>query len=62
MVSAVVADRPRLPALPKPAGPYRLGGWCMGGVVAYEMARQLQEDGERVGTLALIDSSFADGS
>lgn len=27
MVSAVVADRPRLPALPKPAGPYRRAWW-----------------------------------
>jgi polyketide synthase PksN len=37
-------------------GPYHLGGWSMGGVIAYEMARQLQQAGEQVGTLALIES------
>ncbi|PZG01827.1 non-ribosomal peptide synthetase [Micromonospora deserti] len=41
-------------------GPYHLGGWCMGGAVAYEMARQLEQQGQTVSTLALIDSSFAD--
>ncbi|MBV9774662.1 MAG: amino acid adenylation domain-containing protein, partial [Gemmatimonadetes bacterium] len=38
------------------AGPYRLGGWSMGGVVAFEMARQLEAAGERVEVLALVDS------
>ncbi|MEE7625164.1 amino acid adenylation domain-containing protein [Methylobacter sp. Wu8] len=37
-------------------GPYHLGGWSMGGVIAYEMAGQLQQAGEQVGTLALIES------
>ncbi|MEW5930203.1 MAG: amino acid adenylation domain-containing protein, partial [Gemmatimonadota bacterium] len=40
----------------QPAGPYRLGGWSMGGVVAFEMARQLEAAGEEVETLVLIDS------
>ena len=40
----------------QPAGPYYLGGWSMGGVVAWEMARQLQEVGQEVALLALIDS------
>jgi amino acid adenylation domain-containing protein len=40
----------------QPQGPYRLGGWSMGGVIAFEMARQLVEQGERVELLALIDS------
>jgi amino acid adenylation domain-containing protein len=44
----------------QPEGPYRLGGWCMGGIVAFEMARRLEEAGERTATLAIIDSSFAD--
>ncbi len=39
-----------------PEGPYRLGGWSMGGVVAFEMARQLDAAGEGVETLVLIDS------
>jgi amino acid adenylation domain-containing protein len=36
-------------------GPYLLGGWSMGGVVAFEMARQLQREGEQAEVL-LIDS------
>ncbi|MBZ0167330.1 MAG: alpha/beta fold hydrolase, partial [Candidatus Omnitrophica bacterium] len=37
-------------------GPIHLLGWSFGGVVAYEMARQLNNKGYRVGTLTLIDS------
>jgi amino acid adenylation domain-containing protein len=40
----------------QPAGPYRLGGWSIGGVIAYEMARQLREGGHEVELLALLDS------
>ncbi|HEU0077205.1 MAG TPA: alpha/beta fold hydrolase, partial [Longimicrobiaceae bacterium] len=40
----------------QPGGPYRLGGWSMGGVVAFEMARQLEAAGEATETLALIDA------
>jgi len=38
------------------SGPYRIGGYCVGGGVAYEMAQQLQEVGESVEVLVLIDS------
>jgi thioesterase domain-containing protein/acyl carrier protein len=41
----------------QPAGPYLLGGWSMGGVVAFEMARQLEHRGETVALLALMDVS-----
>jgi FkbH-like protein len=41
----------------QPAGPYYLGGYCFGGNVAYEMARQLKEQGEEVALLALLDST-----
>jgi amino acid adenylation domain-containing protein len=37
-------------------GPYFLGGWSLGGVLAFEMARQLQERGEAIALLALMDS------
>jgi|CXWL01.1.fsa_nt_gi amino acid adenylation domain-containing protein len=37
-------------------GPFRLGGWSFGGLVAFEMARQLVATGERVELLALFDS------
>ncbi|MDP2343978.1 MAG: amino acid adenylation domain-containing protein [Deltaproteobacteria bacterium] len=37
-------------------GPWRLCGWSLGGVVAFEMARQLLHQGEEVMFLGLIDS------
>lgn len=37
-------------------GPYYLGGYCMGGTVAYEMAQQLRAQGEEVALLALFDT------
>lgn len=37
-------------------GPFYLGGYCLGGLVAYEMARQLIEKGEKVNFLALISA------
>jgi amino acid adenylation domain-containing protein len=40
----------------QPSGPYHLGGYCMGGAVAYEMARLLREEGEQVGMVAMLDS------
>jgi thioesterase domain-containing protein len=36
-------------------GPYLLGGYCLGGILAMEMARQLREAGEQVGLLAMIE-------
>ncbi|MCL5670564.1 MAG: alpha/beta fold hydrolase, partial [Acidobacteria bacterium] len=39
----------------QPAGPYLLGGWSMGGVVAFEMAQQLHAQGQRVALLAILD-------
>ncbi|MCQ2156338.1 MAG: AMP-binding protein, partial [Bacteroidales bacterium] len=40
----------------QPKGPYNLGGWCYGGMIAYEMACQLKEAGEDMGSLILIDA------
>lgn len=40
----------------KPSGPYLLGGGCLGGVIAVEMATQLREAGEQVAALILIDT------
>ena len=39
-----------------PHGPYRLGGFCSGGLVAFEMASQLAADGETISRLILVDS------
>ncbi|HEY6926249.1 MAG TPA: alpha/beta fold hydrolase, partial [Steroidobacteraceae bacterium] len=40
----------------QPDGPYRLAGWSAGGLIAYEMARQLLIAGETIEFLGLIDS------
>jgi thioesterase domain-containing protein len=40
----------------QPHGPYYLGGFCYGGVVAFEMACLLEQQNDRVGSLFLIDS------
>lgn len=40
-----------------PTGPYLLGGFCFGGNVAYEMARQLVAMGRPVGLLVLLESA-----
>jgi thioesterase domain-containing protein len=40
----------------QPHGPYYLGGGCIGGVIAYEMAQQLVAQGEEVAFLALMDA------
>jgi thioesterase domain-containing protein/acyl carrier protein len=40
----------------QPRGPYRFIGHSYGGVVAYEMARLLLEQGEEVASLTLLDS------
>jgi hypothetical protein len=36
-------------------GPYLLGGFCNGALMAYEMARQLREQGQTVDLLVLVD-------
>ena len=42
----------------QPTGPYLLGGWSMGGVIAFEMAQQLLAQGQSVALLALLDGRF----
>jgi phthiocerol/phenolphthiocerol synthesis type-I polyketide synthase E len=37
-------------------GPYFIGGYCMGGTLAYEVTAQLEQAGEEVALLALFDS------
>jgi amino acid adenylation domain-containing protein len=44
----------------QPAGPYYLGGYCFGGVVAFEMARQLHAQGQTVALLVLL-AAYAPG-
>ncbi|KAK3903957.1 conidial yellow pigment biosynthesis polyketide synthase [Staphylotrichum tortipilum] len=40
----------------QPKGPYSLGGWSAGGVIAYEMVNQLVKAGEEVENLIIIDA------
>ncbi|HEY0736992.1 MAG TPA: amino acid adenylation domain-containing protein, partial [Herpetosiphonaceae bacterium] len=40
----------------RPQGPYRLGGWSFGGIVAFEMAQQLSAHGDEVEQLVLLDT------
>lgn len=39
----------------QPDGPYLLGGFCAGGLIAYEIAQQLRAEGQAVDLLVLID-------
>ena len=40
----------------QPHGPYHLGGWSAGGILAYAVAQELLAAGEEVATITLIDS------
>jgi thioesterase domain-containing protein len=51
IAASYVADLRRF----QPEGPYHLGGYCFGGNVAYEMARQLRQQDQEVGLLLLMN-------
>ena len=40
----------------QPHGPYAIGGWSFGGMVAFEIARQLSHQGDEVRHLAVMDT------
>jgi thioesterase domain-containing protein/acyl carrier protein len=40
----------------RPEGPYMLGGWCAHGLLAFEVARQLQAQGQEVAQLLLLET------
>ncbi|MEZ0115027.1 amino acid adenylation domain-containing protein [Catenulispora sp. EB89] len=40
----------------RPAGPYHLGGWSVGGTIAWELAARLRAAGQEVALLALFDT------
>ncbi|MEM6497535.1 MAG: thioesterase domain-containing protein, partial [Pseudomonadota bacterium] len=42
----------------QPHGPYLIGGFSGGGLVAFEMARQLREAGDEVAALVMLDTPF----
>lgn len=45
----------------QPFGPYHLGGWSSGGILAYRAAQRLIQEGEEVQTLVLIDAPAPQG-
>src|SRR2546426_2893564 len=42
----------------QPEGPYYIGGYCFGGLTAFEMARQLRRQGQQVAVVALFSASL----
>jgi amino acid adenylation domain-containing protein len=42
----------------QPGGPYQIAGWSVGGVISFEMTRQLGAAGQDVSLLALFDSDI----
>jgi amino acid adenylation domain-containing protein len=42
----------------QPTGPYLIGGWSFGGIVAYEMACQLEQQSQQVAALVLLDTGM----
>jgi len=55
----LVTDYTRQIRAALPDGPYRLAGWSMGGVIAFEITRRLEQAGAEVALLALLDAPYA---
>lgn len=60
-IQAIAADRLPLVREAQPKGPYRLTGYCLGGLIAFEVARQLIASGEKVEMVSMIDSPTVSG-
>ena len=54
-LSAMAATHVEIVRRIQPEGPYLLGGWCNGALVAFEMAQQLRAAGEQVSVLLLME-------
>ena len=61
-LEAMAADYVAAIRATQPAGPYLIGGWSLGGVIASEVVRQLLAAGETVERLLLLDSALPEGS
>jgi acetoacetyl-CoA synthetase len=55
-IEKMAADYRQLIKSVQPEGPYCVGGYSFGGLVAYEIAQQLQQDGESVENILLLDT------
>ena len=58
-IETIAADSLPLVLNAQPKGPYRLCGYCVGGVVAFEVARLLIAAGEKVEMVSMIDTPTA---
>ncbi len=58
-VEAMAGEHLALIRARQPSGPYLLGGYCMGAIVACEVARRLEREGEHVTHLLLIEAQTA---
>ncbi|WP_074467675.1 non-ribosomal peptide synthetase [Streptomyces sp. WMMB 714] len=55
-IAELAADYVREIRAVQPSGPYHLLGWSLGGLIAHAVAATLEAQGEKVGTLALMDA------
>jgi thioesterase domain-containing protein/aryl carrier-like protein len=55
-VAEIAARYIRIIQEAQPHGPYMLGGWCRAGLIAYEIAQQLQKQGEEIALVGLFDT------
>jgi acyl-CoA synthetase (AMP-forming)/AMP-acid ligase II len=55
-IEAMAADRLALILEAQPEGPYRLCGNCLGGIIAFEVARLLMAAGKKVEMVMMLDS------
>lgn len=60
-IEDIAADYIKAIQAVQPDGPYFLGGYSFGGLVAYEMAHQLHIQGQQVAVLALLDTPHPEG-
>jgi acyl-CoA synthetase (AMP-forming)/AMP-acid ligase II/thioesterase domain-containing protein len=55
-IEEIAAARLPLIRSAQPKGPYRVAGYCLSGLVAFEVARQLKAAGEEVEMVGMIDT------
>jgi acyl-coenzyme A synthetase/AMP-(fatty) acid ligase/thioesterase domain-containing protein/acyl carrier protein len=55
-IRSMAAEYLRAIKAQQPEGPYHLCGYSFGGLVAFEMARQLSTSGEKIGLICLLDT------
>jgi thioesterase domain-containing protein len=60
-VEAMAARMVRMIREVQPEGPYRIGGWSFGGILAYEIAGQLLGADQKVEFLGLLDTYYSGG-